>query len=135
MSKSLNLLLLAAFLLVLLAGCATVEPTAAVEPNNLVQEETQSTQTVEATQPVASNTPAAPAQVQPPNAAPADPQMEGQSLLEQRCAGCHTLDRVSAQSGLNADWEAIVSRMILKGANLSDEEKAILVQFLAENYK
>lgn len=138
MSKLIKILLASTFLLASLAACANVESTTVAQPTNTVQGETLPTQADQSTLSASNPTAAAPAPVQPPAAAPADPQAgasEGQSLLDERCTVCHTLDRVTAEIGMNADWEAIVTRMIAGGADLTDEEKAILVQFLAENYK
>lgn len=138
MNKKLTLLFAVLFLLTSLTACANVESTSEAQPTGAVQGETLPTQAEQSTLSTSNPTIAAPAPVQPPAAAPADPQAgasEGQSLLDERCTVCHTLDRVTSEIGKNADWEAIVTSMIARGADLTDEEKAILVQFLAENYK
>jgi hypothetical protein len=72
---------------------------------------------------------------------PAPPPTEGNTgvlggpdLLEARCTVCHNLDRVQAASKTQAEWEATVERMRGNGAELTDEEAGILVDYLAETY-
>lgn len=135
MSKSLNFLLIITLLLLLVTACAKADPTPAAQPTSTGQAETLPTQVEPAT---TSAVGPAPAPVQPPAAAPADPSIaasEAQALLEGRCKRCHSLQKVTSFTGDFAAWESVVTDMINRGANLSDEEKAILVQFLAENYK
>lgn len=138
MNKALKYLLLSTLLLVFVSACATVEPTTAGQPTSTSQEETLPAQVEPASTLAADATTAAPAPVQPPIAAPADPSIsasEAQALLDGRCKRCHTLQRVTSFKGDLAAWDLIVNDMITRGADLSDEEKAILLQFLAENYK
>ena len=68
-------------------------------------------------------------------ASPAPPSgLGGQEMLEARCTRCHSLERVQAASQTLAEWEATVERMRGKGAELTDAEAQVLVQFLAETY-
>lgn len=60
---------------------------------------------------------------------------EGQTLLETRCTTCHTLDKATNQNGNASKWTRIVEQMITKGAQLSDAEKAVLIDYLAATYK
>ena len=118
--------------LVLLTACAkTAEPTSVLQPSPTEQSETLPTQAqLEPT--TSSSSP-----VQPPAVAPADPEivaMQGQTLLEERCTTCHALSKVTSTTASLEEWESIVENMIQRGANLSDEEKTILVQFLGDNY-
>jgi mono/diheme cytochrome c family protein len=57
------------------------------------------------------------------------------ALLNQRCAGCHNLDRVKAAKKDAATWKATVERMMGKGAQLTPAELDALVKYLAETYK
>jgi len=60
--------------------------------------------------------------------------MTGEQLLTDRCADCHSPDKVK-QSPQNRDgWVKTVSRMMSKGAQLTDTEKQILVDYLAATY-
>jgi hypothetical protein len=58
----------------------------------------------------------------------------GDTLLQERCTGCHGLDRVEQAQKSQEEWEENVSRMVDKGAELNQEEQAILVEYLAETY-
>lgn len=62
------------------------------------------------------------------------PAIDGETLLEERCSECHSLTRVTNQEMTRAEWEQTVTRMVEMGAQLSDEEKTVLVDYLAENY-
>ena len=68
--------------------------------------------------------------------APAGEQMvvDGETLLEERCTECHGLDRTTSQEKTRAEWEATVSRMVNQGAELNEDEKTVLVDYLAETY-
>ncbi|MGB9585823.1 MAG: hypothetical protein ACPL3P_05920 [Anaerolineales bacterium] len=58
----------------------------------------------------------------------------GAALLQERCTVCHSLDRITNEKNSRAQWERIVDRMIQKGAQLNDSEKATLLDYLAQNY-
>lgn len=58
----------------------------------------------------------------------ADPDL---ALVESKCSGCHTLDRVWAASYDAAGWESTVRRMEANGLQLSDEERTTIVEYLA----
>lgn len=53
------------------------------------------------------------------------------TLVESKCSGCHTLDRVWAASYDAAGWESTVRRMEANGLQLSDDERATIVTYLA----
>lgn len=57
-----------------------------------------------------------------------------ETLLDTRCAECHALSRVTETKQDRAAWEATVERMVRNGARLSEEEKAVLVDYLASKY-
>lgn len=59
---------------------------------------------------------------------------EGRLLLEDRCVACHTLDRVESAGKSREAWLETVNRMVDYGAQLSDAEKEVLVDYLAETY-
>ena len=71
---------------------------------------------------------------QPPNgAAPAGPDTAAATLVNTACAACHTLDRVNNKKADNAGWTATVTRMKGSGANLTDEQIPLVVDYLARN--
>ncbi len=61
--------------------------------------------------------------------------LDGKALMNERCGGCHSTERVQTAKKSKADWETTVARMKGKGAKLSDAETAALVDFLAATYK
>jgi cytochrome c5 len=64
--------------------------------------------------------------------APAAP--DGDALLQERCTGCHGVDRVTGMQATRAEWNDIVTRMVNKGAKLSTDEVTALVDYLAATY-
>jgi cytochrome c5 len=60
---------------------------------------------------------------------------QGKTLLEERCASCHTIEKTTRRTGSAAEWDNIVTDMIKRGANLTEDEKTVLVQYLAATYK
>ena len=66
---------------------------------------------------------------------PAWAQEKGAALLEERCSGCHPTSLTESKQKTPKQWQATVSRMINRGAGLTDEEKKVLVDYLSETYK
>ena len=64
--------------------------------------------------------------------APSTP--EGRTLLEERCAECHSLGRVERAKKTEEKWKATVERMVEKGAWLSQAEQEVLIRYLTETY-
>jgi hypothetical protein len=60
--------------------------------------------------------------------------VDGETLLQERCTECHGLERTTSAQKTRAEWEDTVTRMVNRGAELSDAEKTVLVDYLAENY-
>jgi mono/diheme cytochrome c family protein len=75
---------------------------------------------------------------QPPQAAPGStietPADDGATLLQSRCSSCHSPNRVKNAAMTHAQWDQTVTRMIDRGAQLTDAEKAALVDYLAAKY-
>ncbi len=66
---------------------------------------------------------------------PVDSNLDGKAILESRCVECHDLTRVTTKAKTLEGWQTTVTRMINNGADLSAEEEALLVQYLADTYK
>lgn len=67
--------------------------------------------------------------------APADEAVaDGATLLETRCVQCHNLERTTSQTKTREQWSATVMDMVDKGAELSDAEAEVLIDYLAETY-
>lgn len=59
----------------------------------------------------------------------------GATLLESKCAVCHPSSKVKVLKRTSAQWDAIVTSMMKRGAKLTPEEKKSLVDYLAQTYK
>jgi cytochrome c5 len=60
--------------------------------------------------------------------------LSGAALLEERCSVCHSADRAKQAHKTSDEWDATVTRMIGKGAQLTNAEKKVLVDYLAATY-
>lgn len=59
---------------------------------------------------------------------------KGAALLEERCSVCHPSARPKSKQKSPEQWEATVTRMMGKGAKLTDDEKKTLVDYLSTTY-
>lgn len=59
---------------------------------------------------------------------------EGEKLLQQRCTSCHEKTEVVAVGRTREEWSQNVDQMIAFGTKLTEEEREILVEYLAETY-
>ena len=57
-----------------------------------------------------------------------------EGLVLARCSVCHSTDLIIQQRLNRSRWEATVSKMVHWGAELSDEEAGLLVEFLAARF-
>ena len=57
------------------------------------------------------------------------------ALVEERCTQCHDLQTVTGAAKSRDGWQSTVERMIGKGAQLNDAEKAVVIDYLAEEFK
>ena len=62
------------------------------------------------------------------------PALDGQALVQERCAQCHGVGRVTQAKKTEAEWKTAVERMVSKGANLSAAEQNAVIQYLAKQY-
>lgn len=58
----------------------------------------------------------------------------GQALVSSRCIGCHDINRVHGAKYDQEGWQMTVDRMVLSGAQLNDEQKALVVDYLVQTY-
>jgi hypothetical protein len=61
--------------------------------------------------------------------------LDGQTLMQERCSVCHSLDRVTSAHKTADQWTVSVDRMVARGAQLTTQEQQTLIAFLAANYK
>jgi len=69
---------------------------------------------------------------QAPDGAPAfkGPDAVAANLVNTACASCHSLDRVKNKVADKDGWTATVTRMKAAGANLTDDQVPVVVEFL-----
>ena len=60
--------------------------------------------------------------------------IEGKTLLQERCTGCHDLGPVERVRKTEEEWKATVKRMVGKGTQLSQAEQELVIQYLTETY-
>ncbi len=53
-------------------------------------------------------------------------------LIEERCAGCHSLGLVYRAQKSEPGWEKTVDRMIGYGAQMDKEERTAVIKYLLE---
>jgi glyoxylase-like metal-dependent hydrolase (beta-lactamase superfamily II) len=66
-----------------------------------------------------------------PAAPPVDP---ARRILDMACTLCHNLNRVQNKNLPQAEWVTIVQRMRDKGAELSDDDTSMLIEYLVKTY-
>lgn len=55
---------------------------------------------------------------------------EVEELIVERCSACHSVDRVFSADKTEEQWDATIDRMIDLGAEVSDEEKDLMIDWL-----
>ena len=58
----------------------------------------------------------------------------GPALLDTRCSVCHSADIPKRSKKRPDQWEQTVNRMIDKGAELSEDEKKVLLDYLSDSF-
>jgi mono/diheme cytochrome c family protein len=73
----------------------------------------------------------------PASEEPADQSVstDGERLLQDRCTECHNLNRVMQAEKTREEWHDTVTRMVNHGAELTEAEQAVLVDYLAQTYE
>ncbi len=60
--------------------------------------------------------------------------LDGATLVQERCSVCHPIGRIESSNHTAAQWNTIVNTMISRGAQLTPEEKTVVVNYLAANF-
>lgn len=55
----------------------------------------------------------------------------GQALVETKCSTCHGLPQVNNAKYTRATWESTVDRMVMAGMQIPDDQKALIIDYLA----
>ena len=56
---------------------------------------------------------------------------DGAALVQDRCTVCHSTSRIFGASKDLAGWQSTIDRMVGRGAKLTEEEQAVLAEYLA----
>jgi cytochrome c5 len=56
-----------------------------------------------------------------------------EALINEKCSDCHSASRVFTEDYDRAGWEDVFDDMINKGADVTEEEKALMIDWLLEN--
>ncbi len=84
--------------------------------------------------------PTTPAATTPAATTPAEPTatataaLDGAALVQERCTQCHDLARVEGESESPDEWTSIVDSMIARGAQLDDQERQAVIDYLSEQF-
>src|SRR3954469_19102975 len=62
------------------------------------------------------------------------PEGNGKKLVENACAGCHELERVSAAGYTEEEWRNNINQMVNVGAPLAKDQMETVVQYLAKSF-
>ena len=55
---------------------------------------------------------------------------EVKALIDERCSVCHSVKTVYNANYDEAKWSDVIDQMISKGADVSDEEKSMMIDWL-----
>ena len=62
------------------------------------------------------------------------PDGAGKEILEKQCTTCHTLEIVVDKRNDAKEWRRLVIEMIDRGAEITDEQVPVVVDYLATNW-
>ena len=125
-------LVLAVLLTLVLTACGSSVPTmtpTSVPPTALPAQPTQAPASATALPPQSTQAPAS------ATALPAEmPAQDGATLLETRCSTCHSAAKATQARQTRAQWDQTVIDMVNEGAQLTEAEKTVLLDYLAKTY-
>jgi hypothetical protein len=62
------------------------------------------------------------------------PEGEGKAVVVRVCSGCHEVGIVSGKQMSKSEWTDVVDEMREKGANASDKEAEVIVNYLVKYF-
>lgn len=62
------------------------------------------------------------------------PDGQGKETLQKICSGCHAPEIVAGRHETKERWAQIVSDMVNKGANGTDDEFNEIIEYLSKNF-
>ena len=69
-----------------------------------------------------------------PLAAQTFPDGPGTEILEKKCSTCHAPEQVTTFGRSAEEWHEVIVNMIDLGAEVTEEESKVLVEYLAKNW-
>jgi hypothetical protein len=69
-----------------------------------------------------------------PVAAQTFPDGPGKEILEKKCSTCHAPEQVTTFGRSAEEWHEVIVNMIDLGAEVTEEESKVLVEYLAKNW-
>ena len=58
----------------------------------------------------------------------------GQKMFESTCSACHEIDKPLSKDMGRTEWEALLVQMTGRGADISGEDKALIVDYLTARF-
>ena len=108
-------------IVLLISACAPQQVNSSANPSGPV---------VEATSPVDASSSTTMEQSTAAPAAEATSTVDMEALIKEKVAGHHDLDRIYNAHKTRAEWEATLDRMIQYGAQINDQEKEMIIDYL-----
>jgi len=62
------------------------------------------------------------------------PEGSGKEILEKQCSTCHTIEVIVSERHDADEWKRLVMEMIDRGAEITDEQVPVVVDYLAANW-
>ncbi len=62
------------------------------------------------------------------------PEGPGKEIVEKQCSTCHTIEVIVAQRNDASAWKQLVMNMIDRGAEITDEQVPVVIEYLAANW-
>ncbi|MEQ1947108.1 MAG: hypothetical protein ABL995_07955 [Bryobacteraceae bacterium] len=62
------------------------------------------------------------------------PNGAGKDVVVKACTSCHDADSFASQRHTKEEWKAVVDTMIGYGAEVTEEQSAVIVEYLAKNF-
>ena len=62
------------------------------------------------------------------------PEGKGKAAVESRCYACHSSDLLLQQRLTQKQWTATVEKMMRWGAEVKDDEKPVIIDYLAKRF-
>ena len=69
-----------------------------------------------------------------PEPTPAPTEHPGKAIVGSRCIGCHSLNQFENTTFNERGWRLVVDRMVLLGAQLTEEQVVQVVDYMVQTY-